>query len=268
MKTLTNRPEAHSPNAFPKGIRVMMALLAGICLLFAIGSLAFGVIYIPSKHGGLVFAGVPTMLLAAAAAMLAMSALSVIVDHHDRRNNEASYSRLRRISLICVAVFALAAIVAQASMAIVGARSLPDYRGFAHDQALRIPEGTALSEPIQSLVESPGMSSLAFLSFAGLFIGALLLRFGPHTKGTLPLLLTLPAFALPGILGGLGVIHDLATGQTSNAEQVVIANRTPALFNAILLGRGLASLCLLTFVIACVTAAVLDRKRARARKAR
>ena len=101
---------SHSPNQIPAGQRFWLTM-------FALGMIGYGAwglwgdgIYIPGKRGdGMTFVGAPAWLLFAAMLVASASAAIYVLDHYDRRNNEALYQRWRlRTSFTALGLFFIA----------------------------------------------------------------------------------------------------------------------------------------------------------------
>lgn len=90
------RPKPHQPNRFARRQRVASWLVATLLVMFALSALFNGAVYLPSRRGGVMLSGLPTLLIALASLAMATAAISVVVDHHDRRPNEAAYRRTRK----------------------------------------------------------------------------------------------------------------------------------------------------------------------------
>lgn len=87
---------AHKPNHVPGRVRAAVTVIGLLTLQFAVAAAANGLVYLPGKRSEVMLSGLPTLLIVIASlALTAVSALHVI-DHHDRRPNEASYQAGKR----------------------------------------------------------------------------------------------------------------------------------------------------------------------------
>lgn len=87
----------HSPNHIPANERAK-------CLLFSVGLILYGTfgfyiddLYVPGKRSrGLHFHGIPCLVMYLAFLFAAITFLSVVVDHYDKRNNETNYQKFSK----------------------------------------------------------------------------------------------------------------------------------------------------------------------------
>lgn len=87
----------HSPNHIPLGMRLISAVVALTWTGWAlIGLLSGHMFLLISRRGPIQFSGIPAWLFSAAVMASAVACAVVILDHYDRRKNEASYQRTRR----------------------------------------------------------------------------------------------------------------------------------------------------------------------------
>lgn len=84
-------PRPYEPNRMPAWDRswYMAFVIGGI--LYAIHGIYAGELYIPNKRGGVTVRGPHAIVLAAAVLVAVANLAARVVDHYDRRNNEASY---------------------------------------------------------------------------------------------------------------------------------------------------------------------------------
>jgi hypothetical protein len=101
------------PNHVHVVARVTHAFVALTWTTWAvIGILSGHMFFLISRGGPVHFSGVPAFLFSAAVMACAATSVLAIVDHYDRRNNEASYKRLRkRLWLVAAALLLLAMLV-------------------------------------------------------------------------------------------------------------------------------------------------------------
>ena len=94
----TRAKPAYTPNTIPTRQRVAYPIIA--LILFAYGShgVYVGDLYLPGRHSrGMDLHGAPAWIMYAAIICACVSMLSVVVDHYDRRNNEATYHRIAKL---------------------------------------------------------------------------------------------------------------------------------------------------------------------------
>lgn len=86
----------HRPNQFPLRARLAIGVFGGLFLQFACVAAANGLVHLPGKRGSVMLSGLPTLLIALASLSLFAASALYILDHHDRRPNEALYQAGRR----------------------------------------------------------------------------------------------------------------------------------------------------------------------------
>jgi hypothetical protein len=95
----------HTPNRIPASERFLNVLYAVVILgLGAIGVFK-GELLLPGRRtsgpNGAALQGLPAWLMYAAMACAVCVLLASVVDHYDRRNNEASYRRFAQVGKVC-----------------------------------------------------------------------------------------------------------------------------------------------------------------------
>jgi hypothetical protein len=106
------KPE-HTPNQIPRVERLLNLLYALVILALGTLGLFKGELLLPGKRtsgpNGAALQGLPAWLMYGAMACAIGVLLLSVVDHYDRRNNEALYRRLARVGKIAGwSLFALA----------------------------------------------------------------------------------------------------------------------------------------------------------------
>ena len=154
----------HVPNRFPAALRAMLLVFSVLALFYAVAELAIGYTYLPGKRGGMLLSGVPTLCIAAGSLLLCLSALLVVVDHYDTRDNEGRYKRLRAQALKTGAVLIVIAPLIEIALIFVrvgsGAEPLSP-AGFAADVTWH--DGTM----------KPYAGKVAAITDSGFFMGTL-----------------------------------------------------------------------------------------------
>lgn len=91
----------HNPNHIPAVERAMNLIFSSILLSYGTFGVLIDDLYIPGKRGpGTHFHGEPAWILYAAFLSAAANMMSVVVDHHDKRNNEINYKLFARVTQI------------------------------------------------------------------------------------------------------------------------------------------------------------------------
>lgn len=80
----------------PLRARLAIGVFGGLFHQFACVAAASGLVHLPGKHGSVMLSGLPTLLIALASLSLFAASALYILDHHDRRPNEALYQAGRR----------------------------------------------------------------------------------------------------------------------------------------------------------------------------
>lgn len=91
--------QAHVPNHIPRRERLLNVGLSLALLALALWGVIHDDLYIPGKRGGgLHLHGLPRWVMTAALLCTVVNLMAVVVDHHDRRPNEASYRRVAAVT--------------------------------------------------------------------------------------------------------------------------------------------------------------------------
>lgn len=112
-KALPDSARWSGPNHIPPATRIAYVVASGALLAYAGYGWHIDDLYLPGKRsGGIHLSGLAAWLVAGAIACAAANLLSVVVDHHDRRNNEIRYAHFAALcewvgwSLFALALFA------------------------------------------------------------------------------------------------------------------------------------------------------------------
>lgn len=212
----------HVPNFVPLAQRLLLGLVAATWTAWALVGVVSGHMYLMLR-GPVHFSGIAAFVFSASVLLAAAACLVPVIDHYDRRNNEASYGRLRRWLWWAVAAIALCAVlVGCVGRAGLGVPGLLDARHMAD-----LSFSPAIARALQPLSRHLGLALWA--SVCWLVLGVLYLRIfrgvrtssqvSPHASlffayfvfapvvlaGTLQLLLW--------ICGGDAAAHALRQGQ-------------------------------------------------------
>ncbi len=90
----------HYPNHISRPLRRKYVFQSLVISLYAVFGLYFGKIVLPARARSFEFEGFPAFVLVAAMLMAVVNMLSVVLDHHDRRDNEMNYEKFARITRV------------------------------------------------------------------------------------------------------------------------------------------------------------------------
>ncbi len=95
-------PDPHnwlSPNNIPLTVRIRNIIISFLFLSYGGWGLINNDLYLPSRRSGAGahFHDIPLWLIFAAMSCAALSMISVVIDHYDRRNNELMYAHIATI---------------------------------------------------------------------------------------------------------------------------------------------------------------------------
>lgn len=236
----------HIPNQIPGRTRIFLTILAMAFMAYAIAELAIGITYLPAKHGhGILLSGVPTVMVAISAALLGVVAVSVVIDHYDRRPNEAQYKSLQgSLAKIAFLLFVSAPFVELLRSFLPRAAAIDffSYRGFAADVPLDAPAYSGYTRAIDGVLHGGFAIAVVGIGLACGLAGHVVDRiWGRRAKKLTLLLYSLLLVSLSG-LGLLWTAREVVAGEASigrsSYEQSILAAREPAKFNAVILTRG------------------------------
>ena len=95
------RGRPYWPNDIPLIERARNLLLSSALLAYGALSIWIDDLYLPGKTGtGIHLHGAPAKVMSFAMLCACANLISVVIDHHDRRNNQASYQRFGQVSQI------------------------------------------------------------------------------------------------------------------------------------------------------------------------
>lgn len=87
------------PNQIPLKDRIWNTVLSLFILGYGTFGIFMGELILAGKHGSLHIHGLPAWIMYAAMLCAVLNLLSVVVDHHDRRNNENQYRSFGKITM-------------------------------------------------------------------------------------------------------------------------------------------------------------------------
>jgi len=103
--------QAHFPNQISRPLRRRHLIQAVAVALYASLGLSLGKVVLPAKARVIEFTGGSAMLLGAAMLVAALNMLSVVIDHHDKRDNEGHYALFANVTRWLSWILALTATV-------------------------------------------------------------------------------------------------------------------------------------------------------------
>ncbi|GEM_PF-2118793 len=230
----------HKPNVIPLKGRVALAMGVFFLFVFVLAEVATGYTYLPTKRGGLLLSGIPTLLIAFSAIALIVASLLTIVDHYDRRPNEASYKRARSGCFKTALFLFLSAPVVELSerfLRAAGYDIFPQFRGLADTYTFYSPHlreyVTYLSPILDHEIQIGAVSITMMLIFFGFE------RFWKHRGGRLVLLIGFVGLFGLSMVWVANATENFLTGEVTSGgrsfKKVVYAKHEPAKFNAVLL---------------------------------
>ena len=234
---MTQKP--HKPNVVPANVRVALTIAAVCLIAYMCAGMATGYTYLPGKRGGFLLSGFPTLLVVLAASGLFVAALLTIVDHYDKRPNEASYKSLRTSCLKSALYLFIAAPFVELAKRILllwGVDVFPEVHGLAENYTFYSPELSALVRHIEPITSHGWL--IALLAFA---TGGLGILIDKHSSGLHRLVAALFGISMLGLASLLlaSSTQDFLSGKVDagrrSHKHEVRALDEPAKFNAILL---------------------------------
>lgn len=91
----------YRPNRIRLRARVFVAFFAAILIAYGVHGLFIDDIFIPGRRSaGIHFQGLPAICLFSAMCLAASAYIALIVDHYDRRDNEATYQKI--VNVLCL----------------------------------------------------------------------------------------------------------------------------------------------------------------------
>lgn len=89
-----------------------LTVLGLLVLQFAVMAGANGLVYLPGKRSEVMLSGVPTLLILVASLTLAAASALYVIDHYDRRPNEAVYQAcIRKLAWLAVGLYIAASLM-------------------------------------------------------------------------------------------------------------------------------------------------------------
>jgi hypothetical protein len=204
-----------------------------------VAGVATGYTYIPSKRGGLLLSGLPTLLIVLCASALFLASLLTIFDHYDKRPNEATYVAIRKACLKGALYLFIAAPfveLAHRLLPLWGVDLLPDVHGLAENSTFYSPRLGALTHHLDPILGNALAIGLLAAATGGL--GLLINKYSTTSRRIATALVGVSMLAL-SVLMLAGFTKDFLTGEVKAGRRhnryVIKAEEEPAKFNAILL---------------------------------
>lgn len=238
-------------------MRLLAIVAAVFTLAYCLAQLATGYTYMPAKRGGILLSGMPTVLIALSALLFCITAVSVVVDHYDERDNERLYKNARSwMSKTAFALLFFAPILELilGLLRVANGRELFRYRGFAADVTLYSPALAQYRGDIESIAQSSLFSSLFVIAFVFGMLSALAIKFRIRGMATFNAVAGIAFLSMVSVMLLLSVADSFVSGEASTGRRgrVYTALEDPAQFNAILLTEGLTGFLTLMFCAAAV----------------
>lgn len=143
------RPPRHQPNSVPRVARVYLALIVAVWVIWGGLGLLSGTIVVVIGPP-IVFWGASMPVLAVAIFLGAAACALHIVDHYDRRPNEAAYKQARRVLWVSAGVMlALAVLVLFIQDHVPALRRMEDLGVASREQLLALGRSRILFEALQ-----------------------------------------------------------------------------------------------------------------------
>lgn len=184
--------------------------------------------------------GIPTLMLAAAATALLAAALLTIVDHYDKRPNEATYKTTKSVCYKTALFLSIGAPLFEATESLLhlaGYSPFPSFHGVASHYSMHSPQLRAYAHYLAPILESQGpiiavASTAIALGYAAEKI------FAARAKRFTLLMAGIGMMCLSA-LWVANTTKDLMMGEVTagrrSTKQVIHADKEPAKFNAVLL---------------------------------
>lgn len=231
----------HRPNRIPLRTRVFLAVCALFLIVFVLAEVALGYTYLPGKRGGLLLSGIPTLMLAAAATALLAAALLTIVDHYDKRPNEATYKAAKSVCYKAALFLSIGAPLFEAAESLLhlaGYSPFPSFQGVASHYSMHSPQLRAYAQYLAPILESQG-PIIAVASFLAMGLGYAAEKMFAARAKRFTLLIAGVGMMCLSSLWVASTTKDLMMGEVTagrrSTKQVIHADKEPAKFNAILL---------------------------------
>lgn len=208
-----------------------MTVIGLLLLQFAVVAAANGLVYLPGKRSEVMLSGLPTLLIVIASLALTAASALYVIDHHDRRPNEAMYQAwIRRLGWLAFGLYALAPLMEHLMPSV--SRTLAWHLDW-FDLRPQTVAGLMSAYPPEW---RPGKQTL-MTAFGALVVVGLLGKVAPSLqKSRLMTGLTGASFAL---LGGAWLVHlmfEISLGKMMSAQGKTLmlwSSADPARFQAL-----------------------------------
>ncbi len=217
----------------PAKVRIALALGAVVLLLYMCAGLATGHTFIPGKRGGFLLSGLPTLFIVLAASALFLASLLTIVDHYDKRPNEATYAATRKACLKAALYLFIAGPFVELVHRLWGVDVFPEVHGLAESYTFYTPKLQALTRYVDPILNN--VVAIGLLSLATGALGMLIDKSSSKLRRIGGLLIGISMLGL-SILMLASYARDFFMGEVKAGRRLVVqAEQEPAKFNAILL---------------------------------
>lgn len=190
-----------------------MTVFGLLCLQFALIAGANGLVYLPGRRSEAMLSGGPTLLIVLASLCLTAASALFVIDHHDRRPNEASYRRaMHWLGWLAVGLYIAAPLMEHLLPSAAQAIAW-------HVDWFDIHPDT-VAQVIQHYPPSwrPGLKT-TMVAFGSLVaVGLLMKLHPPWAKSRVLLAIAGASFALIGAAWFMDVLFDMASGQLTSAH--------------------------------------------------
>jgi hypothetical protein len=228
----------HVPNTIPVNARIALALGAVVLLVYMSAGLATGHTYIPGKRGGFLLSGLPTLFIVFSASALFLASLLTIVDHYDKRPNEATYAATRGSCLKAALYSFIAAPFIELVDRLFLLRDVhvfPEVHGLAENYTFYTPKLQALTRYVDPILDN--VLAIGLLSLATGALAKLIHKYSSNLNRVVGLLIGLSMLGL-SVLMLASDARDFFMGEVKAGRRYVVqAEQEPAKFNAVLLAH-------------------------------
>jgi len=227
-----------------------MTIIGLLILQFAVVAGANGLVYLPGKRSEVMLSGLPTLLIVIASLALTAASALYVIDHYDRRPNEAMYQAgMRKLGWLAAGMYIAAPLMEHLMPSI--SRTL----AWHVDWFDLHPEAVGRLMAAYPPEWRPG--SKTFMSaFGALVLGGLLSKLPPSAQQSRLLAgLVGAGFALLGGTWMVRLLGDISSGQLTSAHGKTLmlwSSADPARFQA--LAATYLTLALFAFCLGLVLA--------------
>lgn len=230
----------HRPNFINLKTRIFLAVSSLFLLVFIVLEVAIGYTFVPGKRGGILLSGIPTLMIATAAGSLLIAAVLTIIDHYDKRPNEATYQSVKSFCYrAALVLFLLAPIVeiVENLLRLMDLFPFPQFHGLAENYSIHSPAMKGYLQQLAPVLENQEL--IVFPTILTLAVAFVVDRIRPGRASRF-----VGIMAAAGMLGlsSFWLLHttkNFLSGQVTegrrSAKYTYDAVKEPAKFNAVLL---------------------------------